>query len=377
MIYLDHASTTPVRPEALEAFLRACEVGGNASSIHATGRAARRVLEEARESIAATLGAEPAEVIFTSGGTEAANLAVFGAGRAVRALDKKASVAVSSIEHPAVLEAARAVGKRLQILQVDSDSQLRVEALGALPPETGLISVMWVNNETGMVQPLDAVVAAGHAYGALVHSDAVQAVGHVPVSFRDSGLDLLSFSGHKIGAPVGIGALIAKRGVQLAKTSYGGDQERGVRSGTLNVAGAAALAVACAAAVSSREAEAERLRALRRIAEDSLVAIDGVRVTGVGLEKSQRSPAIVHAVVEGVDADSLQFALDRAGIATSSGSACRAGVQEASYVIEAMGLPWVRGGLRCSLGWTSEAEDVEVFSAHIAGAIAAARAAHN
>ena len=377
MIYLDHASTTPVRPEALEAFLRACEVGGNASSIHATGRAARRVLEEARESIAATLGAEPAEVIFTSGGTEAANLAVFGAGRAVRALDKKASVAVSSIEHPAVLEAARAVGKRLQILQVDSDSQLRVEALGALPPETGLISVMWVNNETGMVQPLDAVVAAGHAYGALVHSDAVQAVGHVPFSFRDSGLDLLSFSGHKIGAPVGIGALIAKRGVQLAKTSYGGDQERGVRSGTLNVAGAAALAVACAAAVSSREAEAERLRALRRIAEDSLVAIDGVRVTGVGLEKSQRSPAIVHAVVEGVDADSLQFALDRAGIATSSGSACRAGVQEASYVIEAMGLPWVRGGLRCSLGWTSEAEDVEVFSAHIAGAIAAARAAHN
>ncbi|MDN5558370.1 MAG: cysteine desulfurase [Ruaniaceae bacterium] len=377
MIYLDHASTTPVRPEALEAFLRACEVGGNASSIHATGRAARRVLEEARESIAATLGAEPAEVIFTSGGTEAANLAGFGAGRAVRALDKKASVAVSSIEHPAVLEAARAVGKRLQILQVDSDSQLRVEALGALPPETGLISVMWVNNETGMVQPLDAVVAAGHAYGALVHSDAVQAVGHVPVSFRDSGLDLLSFSGHKIGAPVGIGALIAKRGVQLAKTSYGGDQERGVRSGTLNVAGAAALAVACAAAVSSREAEAERLRALRRIAEDSLVAIDGVRVTGVGLEKSQRSPAIVHAVVEGVDADSLQFALDRAGIATSSGSACRAGVQEASYVIEAMGLPWVRGGLRCSLGWTSEAEDVEVFSAHIAGAIAAARAAHN
>ena len=377
MIYLDHASTTPVRPEALEAFLRACEVGGNASSIHATGRAARRVLEEARESIAATLGAEPAEVIFTSGGTEAANLAVFGAGRAVRALDKKASVAVSSIEHPAVLEAARAVGKRLQILQVDSDSQLRVEALGALPPETGLISVMWVNNETGMVQPLDAVVAAGHAYGALVHSDAVQAVGHVPVSFRDSGLDLLSFSGHKIGAPVGIGALIAKRGVQLAKTSYGGDQERGVRSGTLNVAGAAALAVACAAAVSSREAEAERLRALRRIAEDSLVAIDGVRVTGVGLEKSQRSPAIVHAVVEGVDADSLQFALDRAGIATSSGSACRAGVQEPSYVIEAMGLPWVRGGLRCSLGWTSEAEDVEVFSAHIAGAIAAARAAHN
>ena len=197
----------------------------------------------------------------------------------------------------------------------------------------------------------------------------------------DSGLDLLSFSGHKIGAPVGIGALIAKRGaVQLAKTSYGGDQERGRALRNLSTwRGPRRSLWRARRPWAATEAEAERLRALRRIAEDSLVAIDGVHVTGVGLEKSQRSPAIVHAVVERVDADSLQFALSRhrAGIATSSGSACRAGVQEPSYVIEAMGLPWVRGGLRCSLGWTSEAEDVEVFSAHIAGAIAAARAAHN
>ena len=377
MTYLDHAATTPVRPEALAAFTHACEVGGNASSIHAAGRAARRLLEDARESVAASLGAEPAEVIFTSGGTEAANLAVIGAGRAIRALDKKASVAVSAIEHPAVLEAARAVGKRLEVLPVDSSSRLRLEALGSLPRTTGLISVMWVNNETGVVQPMDAVVEAGLASGALVHSDAVQAIGHEAVSFGDSGLDLLSFSGHKVGAPVGIGALLAKRGVNFARTSFGGGQERGVRSGTLNVAGAAALAAACAAAVGSRDAEAERLRTLRRVVEDSLVAIDGVHVTAVGLEESMRSPGIVHAIVEDVDADSLQFALDRAGIATSSGSACRAGVQEPSYVIEAMGLPWVRGGLRCSLGWTSRIEDVEAFAAHIAAAIAAARAAHN
>lgn len=373
-IYLDHAATTPVRPEAMEAFQRACEVGGNASSIHAIGRGARRLLDEAREEIAAVLGAEPAEVIFTSGGTEAANLAVLGAGRSLRSLDPGTVVAASAIEHPAVLSAVDALGGPSTLLPVGQDSLLDTAALGELSASAGLLSVMWVNNETGVVQPIERVVETGRALGAYVHSDAVQAIGHVPVHFAESGLDLLSFSGHKIGAPVGIGVLLAKRGVNLARLTHGGDQERGVRSGTLNVAGAAALAAALTAATADLEGEAGRLRELRDVAERALVAIDRVYVTGVGLETEQRSPAIVHAVVEGVDADSLQFAFDRAGIAVSSGSACRAGVQEPSHVIDAMGLPWERGGLRCSLGWTSRIEDVEAFAASVSGAIAAARA---
>lgn len=374
MTYLDHAATTPVRPEALAAFQRACEVGGNASSIHADGRAARRVLDEARESVAASIGAEPVEVLFTSGGTEAANLAVLGAGRALRALDPDNLVAASAIEHPAVLGALSELGGATRLLPVQTNSLLDATALSELPPSAGLISVMWVNNETGVVQPIEQVVDVGNQIGALVHSDAVQAVGHLPVRFADSGLDMLSFSGHKIGAPVGIGTLVARRGVNLARLSFGGDQERGVRSGTLNVAGAAALAAALEAATSDLANEAARLRELSAIAEAALEAIDGVAVTGTDLSPEQRSPAIVHAVVDGVDADSLQFAFDRAGIAVSSGSACRAGVQEPSHVIEAMGSPWVRGGLRCSLGWTSQRADVEAFAASVAEAIVAARA---
>lgn len=375
MIYLDHAATTPVRPEALEAFTRACEVGGNASSIHASGRAARRVLDEARESVAASVGAEPAEIVFTSGGTEAANMAVLGTGRVLRGMDS-GTIAVSAVEHPAVLAAAEALGGPIEKIAVTGQSLIDTECLAELPESTGLISVMWVNNETGVIQPISAAVEVARIRGAHAHSDAVQAIGQVPVSFRDSELDLMSFSGHKIGAPVGIGVLVVKRGVNLARITHGGDQERGVRSGTLNVAGAAALAAALNAATTDIDGEAERLRSLARVAQEALIAVDGVTVTGADLPDHQRSPAIVHAVVEGVDADSLQFGFDRAGIAMSSGSACRAGVQEPSHVIEAMGLPWVRGGLRCSLGWTSRREDVEAFAASAQGAIAAARAAH-
>lgn len=388
---LDHAATTPVRPEAMEAYVRACESGGNASSVHALGRAARRLLDESREEIAELLGADPAEVIFTSGGTEGANLAVLGGGRVARqrvlaregavANDvavvnpESVPVAISAGEHPAVLAAADALGGEIVRLPVDSDSRVSVSALADLPGSTALISMMWVNNETGVVQPVSAVVEAARSRSSAVHSDAVQAIGHVPVHFHESGLDLLSFSGHKIGAPIGIGALLARRDAPLAPLTFGGGQERGVRSGTLNVPGAAALAAALRLSVVRLDEEAARLRGLRAVAEAALAAIPDVRVTAAGRPETDRSPATVHAVVAGVDADALQFALDRAGIAASSGSACRAGVQEPSHVIEAMGLEDIRGGLRCSLGWTSTAEDVEAFAAAVGPAIAAARAA--
>ncbi|GAA1641338.1 cysteine desulfurase family protein [Georgenia ruanii] len=388
--YLDHAATTAVRPAAAEAYAEELTRLGNPSSLHAAGRDARRRLEEARERLAAALDADPAEVIFTSGGTEADNLAVKGAYWARRgAAPERTRLAISAVEHHAVLEAAGWLaaheGAVLDTLPVGADGVLDTAALeahlAAHGPATAVVSVMWANNETGALQPVERVAALAHAVGVPVHTDGVQAVGHVPVRFRGSGVDALSLSGHKLGAPVGVGALLARRGLGLSPVEHGGGQERGVRSGTLAVAGARALAVVVSAAVAEQETEAERLGVLRDRLVAAALAVPGVTLSGPPVTPSgphqARLPGTAHLTIEGADADALLFGLDMAGIDASSGSACQAGVQEASHVLLAMGRSeeQARSALRFSLGWTSTAADVDAVAAALPGVVEQARRA--
>ena len=379
MHYLDHAATTPVRPEVAEVYAQELVGEGNPSSLHAAGREARRRLEEAREELAAALGAQPAEVLFTSGGTEADNLAVKGAVYAHPA--PRPRLLVSAVEHHAVLDAATWLGERgladVALLPVttqgvvDLDAARELLAAGEAP---ALVSVMWANNETGVVQPVEEVVAI--AGGAPVHSDAVQAVAQLPVDFAASGLAAMSVTGHKLGGPVGTGALLARRDLALAPVHHGGGQERGVRSGTLDVAGARALARAVTLAVADREAENARLAALRdRLVAGALAAVDGLHLTG---EHAPRLPHVAHLTVDGADADSLLFGLDTAGIAASAGSACQAGVQEPSFVLVAMGHPHelARSALRFSLGRTTTEADVDAVLAVLPDVVARSRAAN-
>lgn len=336
------------------------------------------MLEEARERVAGLLGAEPAEVIFTSGGTESDSLAVLGAARGGGVAG---GVIVSAIEHPAVLETARllaAEGHPVSFAPVGKDGVLADGAIdGLLSPAARVVSLMWVNNETGVVQPVADMVAAAHQVGALAHSDAVQAAPHLELNFASSGLDLLSISGHKFGAPVGTGVLLARRDVTLVPVTVGGGQERGIRSGTVDVAGAVALAAALGEAVEQRGSEAARLAGLRDRIGGALAALPGVRVTGSGLAASQRAPGIVHAVIEGARSEDLLFALDRLGMHASAGSACRAGVHQPSHVILAMGGTWEEssGTLRCSLGWSTTEADVDALIDALPVAVERARAA--
>lgn len=369
-VYLDHAASSPLRPAAREAWLAASEFTGNANATHSAGQSAKRVLEDAREQVAALLGAQPAEVIFTSGGTEGAALAVLGT---------PGPVVVSAIEHPAVLESARMRAARgEQVAFVPATGSGRVdpaELAAAISAGAGLVSLMWVNNETGVIQPIREIVAAAHASGALAHSDAVQAVGHLEVSFQESGLDLLSLSGHKFGAPKGTGVLLARKGLTLTPLAGGGGQERKVRSGTVDVAGAAALAAALSEAVAACAAEATRLREFRAQIEGGLAALLGVRITGADLPEDQRAPGIVHAIFEGLRSEDLLFALDRAGIQASAGSACTAGVHQPSHVVLAMGGTDAEAAatLRCSLGWSTSQADVAAIVAALPQAVERAR----
>lgn len=408
-VYLDHAATAPVLPEAAEAFAREVMRLGNPSSTHGHGRDARRRLEEAREQIAASLGAAPAEVILTAGGCEADTLAVEGGYLAARtAQPERDRVLVSAIEHHAVLEAAHAVGAlhgaRVAELPVDGEGSLRLDALrDALedaPGRTSLVSVMWANNEVGTIQPIGEVVrivrehelavadsartsgpttrdgAGVRARPVVVHSDAVQAVGHVPMDFAASGLDALSLSGHKLGAPIGIGALLARRELALAPVVHGGGQERGVRSGTVPVALAVALAVALEHAVSGLDSERARLTVLREeLAAGVLARVPGARVRGAA--GAERLPGHVHLTIPGVDVDALLFGLDVAGVSASAGSACQAGVTQASHVLIAMGDDdeAARSVLRLTLGRTSTAADVAAVLAVLPQAVDRARAA--
>jgi len=385
-VYLDHAATTPVLPEVVDVVAARLRMLGNPSSLHASGRAARKVVEESRESVAAALGARPSEVVFTSGGTEADNLAVKGMFWARRAADpRRIRILASAVEHHAVLDAvqwlADTEGAEVEWLPVDRLGRVDVDALGSAlerdPGSVALVTVMWASNEVGTVQPIGDVVAAAKPYGVPVHSDAVQAVAQLPVDFAASGLDAMTVSGHKVGGPIGIGALVVRREVDLVPVLHGGGQERDVRSGTLDVAAIAGLAAAVDVATTARAAEAPRLAALR----DALVAAVFAAVPDAVLNGDPspggRLPGNAHLSFPGCEGDSLMLLLDARGIECSTGSACSAGVPEPSHVLLAMGVdPLVaRGSLRFSLGHTSTEADVTAVAGAIGPVVERARAA--
>lgn len=384
LAYLDHAATTPVRPEALAAYAAALAHVGNPASAHGAGRAARRRLEESREGIAAALGARPREVVLTSGGTEADNLAVKGLFWARRAQDpRRTRVLVSAVEHHAVLDAARWLavrqGATVVELAVDAEGRLDLDALrdelAAHAAQVALVSVMWANNEVGTVQPLPEVVAVAAAHGVPVHADAVQAVGQVPVDVGAAGLTALSLSGHKLGGTPGTGALLVRTDADVVPLLHGGGQERGVRSGTADAAGAAALAVAVAAgAAEAAGPGAQRLARLQRRLVDALACLDGVHLRGAPPGPG-RLPGNVHVTVEGASAEVLLYLLDTAGIAASSGAACRAGVEQPSHVLLAMGASTAEAAsaLRLTLGHTSTDAEVDAVLEVLPGVVERAR----
>jgi len=385
-VYLDHAATTPMVPEAARVLADQLFRTGNPSSLHASGRAARRVVEEARESTAAALGARPSEVVWTAGGTEADNLAVKGLFWSRRTQDpSRRRILVSAAEHHAVLDPAfwmaEHAGAELVLLPVDADGVLVVDALRdeleAHGEQAALLSVMWANNEVGALQPLDEVVSLARRFGVPVHADAVQAVGQVPVDFAASGLDALTVSAHKLGGPGGVGALLARRGLDLTPVLHGGGQERGVRSGTLDAPLIASFGVAVDLAVEGRARYAAHVGALR----DDLVARVRAAVPDAVLrgpaDTARRLPANAHFTFSGCEGDSLLYLLDSVGVEASTGSACQAGVPRPSHVLLAMGVDEdeARGALRFSLGRTSTAADVDALLAVLPGIVERARAA--
>ena len=385
-VYLDHAATTPMLPAAVEVLTAELGRTGNPSSLHTAGRAARRTVEEARETLAGALRARPSEVLFTSGGTEADNLAVKGLFWARRAADPaRRRLLVSSVEHHAVLDPAfwmaEHAGAEVVLLPVDGDGVLDTAALAAELAEhgarTALVSVMWANNEVGALQPVDEVVALAHRYGVPVHGDAVQAVGQVPVDFAASGLDAMTVTAHKLGGPGGVGALVARRGLELTPVLHGGGQERGVRSGTLHAPLAASFAVAARESVTAMPVVAARVQAMRdRLVAGVLETVPGARLRGPALG-ARRLPAHAHLTFDGCEGDSLLYLLDSAGIEVSTGAAGQAGVPQPSHVLLAMGLTEdeARGALRFSLGHTSVDDDVDAVLAALPAAVDRARAA--
>jgi len=373
VVYLDNAATTPVRPEVLEAMLPYLgkDAFGNPSSAHRFGRAARAGIEAAKRQVAEAVGAEPNQVVFTSGGTEADNLAIIGGALAARDRGGPFRVAVSATEHKAALAAAHAVkhlGGDEVILPVTASGIVEEAALDAALAHGGgggvaLVSVMWVNNEVGTVQPVARIAQRCREAGVLFHTDAVQAFGKVPVSLRDVPCTLLTLSGHKIGAPKGIGALIVRDGKAVEAIIHGGGQQFGIRPGTENVPGIIALGAAAELAVREQAALATRLAALRDDLERRLLAI--VPDAVINGWQGERAPHVSNASIPGTDSEALLMHLDLAGIACSSGSACSTGAVEPSHVLTAMGVPRELGvsALRFSLGKDSTIEDVEALEA--------------
>ena len=405
--YLDHAATTPLRPEVasqMAADLADGLPGANPAAQHASGRRAAGLLAQARARIAAALGADTHEVLLTSGGTEACALAVMGRALAVPG----GTLLVSAVEHPAVADSAQVasehLGAQVRLLEVDGAGLVRPETVaqalhqetaraagaahyraGAAPGSPSLVSVMAANGETGAVQDLEGIVSAvraatgaphpGQAGYVPVHTDAVAAVGRVAVDMRRWGLDALSLSGHKLGAPVGVGALVARRDLALVAPSGGGRQERGLRSGTQDVVAARALALALELATAERQAEAERLEALREHLLAGAAAIPGAHATLP--EGTPYLPGTAHLWFEAVDAEALLMALDLAGVDASAGSACNAGVAGPSHVLVAMGLGQeaARATLRCSMGAQTTPTDVQRLLELLPGAVETARRA--
>ncbi|WP_246099878.1 cysteine desulfurase family protein [Tessaracoccus rhinocerotis] len=369
--YLDHAATSPMRQVAIEALNRHLSIVGNPSALHVAGQRARRALEEAREQLAAAVGAHPTEVVFTSGGSEADSIAVVGGMRAQEAAGRSRCL-VSAIEHPAVLGMTE---RGAETLPVTHDGAVDVErAVALVDGDVGVVSVMAVNNETGIVQPLEPIRRAARAVGAWFHTDAVQALGHVPLSFRDGGFDLMSVSAHKVGGPVGVGALAVRRSVRPGAIGLGGGQEREVRSGTGMVALAASFAAAAEQAVAELEAETLRLRGLQQRVVDLVSGCGGA----VNTIRAEHAPHIVNVTFPGLRADDLLFLLDQRGVYASVGSACRAGVHQPSEVLLAMGrsADEAAATLRFSLGHTSTGADVDRLAEVLPGSVARARAAN-
>ena len=371
-------------PEAIVAVAEAMGRPGNPSSLHTSGRAARRRVEEARESLAAALGARPSEVILTGGGTESDNLAVKGIYWARRAADpRRTRIVTSAVEHHAVLDAVEWLvaheGARVTWLPVDATASVSPADLRAAleedPADVALVSVMWANNEVGTIQPVAELAAIAREYGVPMHSDAVQAVGALPVDFAASGLDALTMTGHKLGGPPGAGALLLRRDVDCVPLLHGGGQEREVRSGTLNVPGAVGLATATRLAVERRAEVAERVSALRAALIDGVLA--GVSEVTVNGHPTRHLPGIVNLSFAGCEGDALLMLLDARGVECSTGSACTAGVAQPSHVLIAAGAgpAEARGTLRFSLGHTSTADDVAAAVEAIAPAVERARRA--
>jgi cysteine desulfurase len=388
-VYLDHAATTPMVPAAVEAMTAHLLDVGNPSSLHASGRHARRVVEESRETIAQALGCRPGEVVFTSGGTEADNLAVKGIHWARLAEDpRRTRILASAIEHHAVLDAlewlAGAEHVEVELLPVDDRGRLVVEALREAierdPISVSLVSVMWANNEVGTLQPVEDVVAIAAEHGIPVHTDAIQAVGAVPVDFAKSGVDALSLTAHKLGGPYGVGALVVRREVEVTALVHGGGQERDIRSGTIDTPAIAGFAAAVELAAKQQAEHAARVGALR----DDLVrrvieVVPDAHLHGGALDPLgvHRLPGNAHLGFPGCEGDSLLMLLDARGIECSTGSACSAGVPQPSHVLLAMGCDaeQARHSLRFSLGHTSTAADVDAVVEAIGPAVERARAA--
>ena len=384
--YLDHAATTAMLPVAIEAMTQHLREVGNASSLHASGRNARRVVEEARETIAQAMNCRPSEVVFTSGGTEADNLAIKGIYWSRRAADdRRRRILSTSIEHHAVLDPldwlAESGEAEVELLPVDSTGLLDVEALRASverdPESVALISIMWANNEIGTLQPIAEVVALAATHGIPVHTDAVQAVGSVPVDFAACGVDALTLTGHKVGGPYGVGALLVRRELDVVPLVHGGGQERDIRSGTIDPPAIAGFAAAVEWSVKHQVEHAATLSALR----DDLVLriieqVPDAHLHGAALGPD-RLPGNAHVGFPGCEGDSLLMLLDARGIECSTGSACSAGVPQPSHVLLAMGCSdeEARHSLRFSLGHPSTASDIDAVVDAIGPVVARARAA--
>ncbi|HSU17957.1 cysteine desulfurase family protein [Longimicrobium sp.] len=359
-IYLDYAASAPVRPEARDAMLPFLDGRwGNPSSLHRWGREARAALEDARARLARVIGASPAEIVFTRAGTEADALAILGRARTVPG----APVAVTAIEHKAVLASAHAAadeGAPLILLPVDPNGVVEMAAVdAALERKPAVLSVMWANNEVGVMQPVREVAERCRAAGVVFHSDAVQALGKVPVRVDQVAADLLAFSAHKVGGPKGIGALYVRRGTRLKPLLFGGGQERGLRPGTEDVAGAVGFAAAAEAVEAAREGAMSRIGALRdRLEAGLLERVPGLVVNAAG---APRLPTVSNVSVPGADPEALLVSLDLQGIAVSSGSACSSGAVEPSHVLTAMGIPADLAGpsVRFSLGWGTTDEEID------------------
>ena len=378
-VYLDHAATTPMLPAAVEALTAQLTATGNPSSLHASGRHARRVVEESRERIAQALNCRPGEVVFTSGGTESDNLALKG----IFWSRQRRRVLTTSVEHNAVLDPLHWLAEHehadVELLPVDALARLRVDALRESverdPDSVALISVMWANNEIGTLQPIEDVVALAAEHGIPVHTDAVQAIGAVPVDFVASGVDALTLTGHKVGGPYGVGALVVRRELEVTPLVHGGGQERDIRSGTIDPPAIAGLAAAVETSVKEQADSHARLSALRDdLVSRVLAVVPDAVLSG---DRDAILPGHAHLRFPGCEGDSLLMLLDARGIECSTGSACNAGVPQASHVLLAMGCSEAeaRSSLRFTLGHTSTQRDVDALVEAIGPVVERARAA--